>query len=214
MFSKGYINSNPVKFSYFKIIVAIALIVGLCAYISPRAILVAIEGMDLGFLSVAIALMPVFILCRTLKWYFLVRQINSDIRFVDILPSYLRGMLAGLFTPLRLGEAIRTIGTGQTSTQCALFVVEKMIELLSLLVLCSIVLIKLQPEMAWVMIPACLIILFSRRILIYIAIRSVRLLSRLFHKPSSVDLPQVEDDIRRLRLSGCAILSVCVFLIF
>jgi uncharacterized membrane protein YbhN (UPF0104 family)/ubiquinone/menaquinone biosynthesis C-methylase UbiE len=170
--------------------------------------------MDVKWLVVAVLLVPLFLVFRMLKWYYLIHQIDQSLRFADIFPSYLRGMLWGLFTPLRLGEATRAMGTGNAASNFALFIVEKMIEVACLLTLCSVALIKLELILAWALLPIFIVALFSRRVFAYVGIRCLRLSHRFFGKPSADQLPTAEQAVGRLKLWGCTVLSFCVFLIF
>jgi uncharacterized membrane protein YbhN (UPF0104 family)/ubiquinone/menaquinone biosynthesis C-methylase UbiE len=202
------------RYCFLKIVVAVLLLTGLCFYISPHAMLDAIAGMNVKWLAVAALLMPLFLMFRVLKWYYLIHQIDQSLRLANIFPSYLRGMLVGLFTPLRLGEATRALGTGHAASNFVLFIVEKMIEVACLLALCSIALIKLESTLAWVLLPLLIIALFSRRAFAYVGIRCLRLSHHFFGKPSADQLPMAVSAVERLKLWGCTVLSLCVFFIF
>ena len=202
------------RYRSLKIIIAVLLLAGLCIYASPRAMLDAIVGIDVKWLVTAVLFVPLFLMLRMLKWYYLIHQIDRDLRFADIFSSYLRGMLVGLFTPLRLGEATRAMGTRNAASNFALFVVEKMIEVSCLLALCSIALITLESTLAWVLLPLFIVALFSRRAFAYVGIRCLRLSRRFFGKPSTEQLPLAEQAVGRLKLWGCTVLSFCVFLVF
>lgn len=205
---------SSVKYNIIKIIAAITLLTGLYLYISPEAIAEAFSTMDVRWLLVALCLSPLFLGCRLFKWLLLIRQGNSEIRFVEIVPSYLRGMFVGLFTPLRLGEATRAIGSGDAPKQFALYIVEKLLEVVILLILCTLALIGYYSKMMWVLVPLFLLFLISRTLLSRICIGCIHLTNRIFHKPPSNELASVEKEIRGVRYGGCAIFSICVFVIF
>ena len=85
-------------------------------------------------------LMPLFLYCRMGKWYLLVRQVVVKATLCDIIPSYLRGMALGMFTPARFGEVTRILNYGNKTSQIYLFIIEKVIEVICLCVLTLFVL--------------------------------------------------------------------------
>ncbi|MCH8289863.1 flippase-like domain-containing protein [Candidatus Poribacteria bacterium] len=85
------------------------------------------EGKVLG---VAVALTIPFLLCKALKWYYLLRTSIPNVSYVSALRSFLIGMAASLFTPARLGELARVACfPSQRFSVLGLVMVDKLVDI-------------------------------------------------------------------------------------
>ena len=105
---------------------------------SPAKVLRTLKGCDPYLLAAALALTPVFLAGRILRWTLLVRQVSAEAPVGLISRSYLWGMAVGLVTPGRLGEVARIKGLGLSGAGVGLFLVEKSGEIAVILSMCLV----------------------------------------------------------------------------
>ena len=196
-----------------KILFSLGLLAGLVVYVSPESFFVTIKSIDSKWLTGAVVLMPLFLYCRMAKWYLLVRQVVVKATFSDIIPSYLRGMALGMFTPARFGEVTRILNYGNKTSQICLFIVEKIIEVICLCVLTLFALSKLDIPGIVVATGAVIII-----VLMVFGLKTVKKISLIILKRFLRNDPSQKSDIliqlKQLKVFGCTILSFACFFIF
>ena len=115
------------------------LFVAVLVYVaSPAKVLKTLKGCDPFLLAATLALTPVFLAGRILRWTLLVRQVSPGAPVGLISRSYLWGMAVGLVTPGRLGEVARIKGLGLGGAGVGLFLVEKTGEMAVILGMCLV----------------------------------------------------------------------------
>ena len=105
---------------------------------SPIKVARTLAGCDARLLIATLALTPVFLAGRVLRWSLLVRQVSPQAPLGAISRSYLWGMAVGLVTPGRLGEVARIRGLGLSGSGVGLFLVEKSGEIVVILAMCAV----------------------------------------------------------------------------
>ncbi|MBN1342233.1 MAG: flippase-like domain-containing protein [Phycisphaerae bacterium] len=190
-------------------LLTVGILGAICLYASPAKMAEILAKSDWRWLLAMLALMPVFLFCRIFKWYLLVRQFVPQVNVPALVSGYLWGLALGLVTPGRMGEAYRVWGAGLPSKHAGLFVVEKGVELLSLMILCTPALLTAQFLPRWFVgafiVAAAVSVLFWRAI----ALRLLPVSDRILQRMKLGFLTGADPALRRLRLSGCLMLS-CV----
>lgn len=124
---------------WLRIITTIVLFVLIFVFISPIKVIGKITYCDKQLIALALALVPLYVLTRFLKWYYLVRGVDCFVGLKTLFLDYLWGMAIGLVTPGHVGELVRLKNLSiPKKNGLSLFVVEKIIEVSVLVVLCVI----------------------------------------------------------------------------
>ena len=189
--------------TFLRIFITIGLLVWIFLYVSPITAAEKIRDCDKTFLLFAMALAPVYVFIRMLKWFLLVRQVDEHIRLKDQVSDYLWGMAIGLVTPGRIGELTRVRNLNVSKKRSAgLFILEKFLEVSVLAILCltSLILQRLVP--LWVLFAGFAGVL----IMFFLIPKAVGLLPER--------LKEIESAIVQLKISGCTFCSFLCFAIF
>jgi ubiquinone/menaquinone biosynthesis C-methylase UbiE/uncharacterized membrane protein YbhN (UPF0104 family) len=154
------------------------------------------------FLYYMAALFPAFIFSRIFKWFLLVRQIDEQVSFKDMIPDYLWGMAIGMVTPGRVGELVRVRHLNISKKRALVFfLLEKFIEVTVLAFLCLIAFISLGFIGFWV-----LPIVIACALLVYLFVQ------KLGRFPARIE--ELKCAIFQLRIVGCLFVSFLCFTIF
>lgn len=123
---------------WLRLLISALFVAALVWLASPAKIARTLRGCDPYLLAATLALTPVFLAGRILRWTLLVRQISPGAALGLISRSYLWGMAVGLVTPGRLGEVARIKGLGLSGSGVGLFLVEKTGEIAIILAMCLV----------------------------------------------------------------------------
>ena len=123
---------------WLRLLISALFVAALVWLASPAKVARALRGCDPYLLAAALALTPVFLAGRVLRWTLLVRQVAPRAPLGQITRSYLWGMAVGLITPGRLGEVARIKGLNLSGAGVGLFLVEKTGEIAIILAMCLV----------------------------------------------------------------------------
>lgn len=201
--------------------VAVATLALVCVAASPRRVFETLISVEGEWLLAAALLAPVFLCVRMGKWYLLVRQSVRRIPRLAFVRGYLLGMTLGLVTPARSGELVRVWSVraecpGQRTALAGYFVAEKLVEIVCLLALAALAMAAHRAGIGYgagtLSVALVLLILlaldFARRRLGPLFDRAP-ILERL-----PVEVRNIAGALSRLKLKGCAALSLLCFLVY
>ena len=191
------------------------LFVALLVYLaSPAQLLRTLKGCDPLLLAVTLALTPVFLAGRILRWTLLVRQISPGARLGLISRSYLWGMAVGLVTPGRLGEVARIRGLGLSGAGVGLFVVEKSGEMAVILAMCLVSVWSFGFFPFWLALILMVAGLLAWGVLLKRLPGLTGPLNRLFKGRSSEEIRSLSNTAAGLKKTLCLVLTGLILGVF
>jgi uncharacterized membrane protein YbhN (UPF0104 family) len=182
--------------------------------ISPAKILAALAACDWRWLMGALVLMPPFLVARVVKWYLLVRQIKPSVGLGRIISSYLWGMAVGLVTPGRVGELARIKAAALPTRFIGLFLLEKALELTTVIALCLLALFSLGLFPSWFLFMISGVLIFFLAWWKRFMKLAIRLPYWIAGWPSLDKLEGFDWAISRLKIASCGLLSLFCQIIF
>lgn len=193
---------------------ALVILAALIWYLSPQVVFQTLGQAQPLPLLAAVLVCPFFLLARMGKWYLILKQEVDNIGYWEIAPGYLKSMLGGLVTPLRLGEMSRVLFLEDKAVGSGLFILEKWIEVVCLVALALTGLAALLGGAWWslLLLTAAVMWLGLGRIRL-VAPFLARMLSKKAKKPNG-ETPALAMAIARPRVGGCTVLTILVFLLF
>ncbi len=96
--------SHPYVLMTTKVIVSIALLIGLLYYIDVKAVQSSFLNADLQYLSIGILLAIAQLIIHFFRWRYLLRLISVELTNREVMTSLFVGIMAGFFTPGQIGE--------------------------------------------------------------------------------------------------------------
>jgi len=97
-------------FLFLKVAIAVATLIILMKMVDFSEIRSALRNpLDPFFIFLAGALLIPNVIIQLYRWYFLLRLIKPDIKFIEVMGSLFGGMVVGFITPGRLGELGRSL---------------------------------------------------------------------------------------------------------
>lgn len=153
-----------------------------------QKIFISFSGMKLKYIFLVIIALIAEMLLLTYKWHVIIRLQNFKIKFIKSLKFYLMGNFYGFITPSRVGSLIRATylkkETGRPLIECGSgIVVERLFDLISLLILSTIGAIYIANYFAGLLTTFILVLVGLIILCIFFASkRRARFALKLFHK--------------------------------
>jgi uncharacterized protein (TIRG00374 family) len=99
-----HVRVHPKIAVVLKVIVGVALLIGLIVYIDVKALLRSIAHADVFYLTIGALLVVANVGMQFMRWRYLIMLIGPDTSNKEIFSSLLIGYSAGFFTPGQVGE--------------------------------------------------------------------------------------------------------------
>jgi len=127
---------NAIKKIAIKIILTIIALLIVFSFMDIDQLVETMAGINLAYFLFALLLVPAFVLLKTYRWYYIVKQ-KADISYADAVVSYLAGNFLGLLTPARAGELSRVLylPVNDKLKHAGLVIIDKIFDLLALALL-------------------------------------------------------------------------------
>jgi len=203
-----------VRVTLLRCAITIVILAILVYCISPAKILATLTACDWRWLMGALVLMPPFLVARVAKWYLLVRQTNPSVGLGRIIHSYLWGMAVGLVTPGRVGELARIRAAALPARLIGLFLLEKALEITSIIALCLLALFSLGLFPLWFLFMIFGVLIFFLAWWRRFMKLAIRLPYWIAGWPSLDKLEGFDWAISRLKIASCGLLSLFCQIIF
>lgn len=199
------------KTALVRVGLALVILAALIWYLSPQVVFQTLGQAQPLPLLAAVLVCPFFLLARMGKWYLILKQEVDNIGYWEIAPGYLKSMLGGLITPMRLGEMSRVLFLENKTIGSGLFILEKWIEVVCLVALSLTGLAALLGGAWWSL-------LLLTAAVMWLGLGRIRLvapfLSRMLSKKANGETPALAMAIARPRVGGSTLLTILVFLLF
>ena len=96
--------SNPIVVSALKIIVSIALLLGLFYYLDFESVISSFQNAHPQYLFIGLSLAILQLIINFYRWRYLLRLVSKEISNEEAFTSFFVGFMAGFFTPGQVGE--------------------------------------------------------------------------------------------------------------
>jgi len=118
-----------------KILIAVKIVITvLCFalmfwYIGVGKLIDTFLGASWAMIAVALALTPVCLFVKTIRWFFLARSVDESITYKDAVLSYLAGLCLAVITPFATGELARGCYFKDRASSTGKVFIDKLVDL-------------------------------------------------------------------------------------
>jgi glycosyltransferase 2 family protein len=201
------------KVAWLRVLLTPLLLIIIVVAVGPRGLIMDFKDAQGSWLFLAFCLTPFFLFCRVYKWMLLERQLFTPVSILSILPRYLWGVAIGLITPLRAGELLRLRNKNCFLEGSALFLMEKLLEVASLLLLCFISL-GLLGYLGWHIAAVVLLGALGLLKMWPLVVKFLEDKVDADRFPLANFFRTLSWAISNLKIFGCLVLSICCFVLF
>lgn len=222
-------------FRILSFVIVIALMAGIVYMANPAELIRSLAGANLLFAGLGIAITLIVILLKILRWKILLNSVGIKPSLDRLWHSFMSALIISNFTPGRVGEPLRAVflkrmgGSPGASEAMPTIVVERMMDMIAILVFSFIGFMFFNNELSLYLLPAAGFVLavsviasamiVSRRIMIFVIRIFQRTLSfipavRNFESRIEITVEKFNESVRRLKPSDLLLSFALSFMIW